>query len=62
MNSDGLVLWNACVICEMSKTSCKTGKHLVRGVSENHLKGPIIPFGAMVEYRPISTRDSTRLH
>ena len=25
-------------------------------------KGPIIPFGAMVEYHPISTRDLSRLH
>ena len=26
------------------------------------LQGPIIPCGAMVEYRPISTRDQSRLH
>ena len=25
-------------------------------------EGPIIPFGAMVEYHPISTRDRSRLH
>ena len=25
-------------------------------------KGPIIPFGAMVEYYPISSRDQSRLH
>ena len=25
-------------------------------------KGPVIPFGAMVEYHPISARDSSRLH
>ena len=25
-------------------------------------KGPIIPFGAMVEYHPISARDQSRLH
>ena len=24
--------------------------------------GPVIPFGAMVEYRPISSRDQPRLH
>ena len=24
--------------------------------------GPIIPFGAMVEYRPISAKDQSRLH
>ena len=26
------------------------------------LKGPIIPFGSMVEYHPISAKDQTRLH
>ena len=26
------------------------------------LKGPIIPFGAMIEYHPISARDLSRLH
>ena len=25
-------------------------------------KGPVIPFGAMVEYYPISSRDQLRLH
>ena len=25
-------------------------------------KGPIIPFGAMVEYHPISPRDQARIH
>ena len=29
---------------------------------EEPLKGPIIPFGAMVEYHPFSTRDISRLH
>ena len=28
----------------------------------NHWKGPIIPFGAMVEYHPTSTRDLSRIH
>ena len=30
--------------------------------SENHSKGPIIPFGSLVEYHPISTRDQLRIH
>ena len=29
---------------------------------ENHSKGPIVPFGAMVEYHPISPRDFSRIH
>ena len=34
----------------------------MKGDSENHLKGPIIPFGAMVEYYPISAGDPSRFH
>ena len=38
------------------------GKHLTRCVSENHIKAPIIPFGTMVEYFPISAKDQSKLH
>ena len=34
----GLILWNATVICEMSKTSWQLGKHLMNGGLENHLQ------------------------
>ena len=34
----------------------------MKGGSEYHLKGPMIPFVSMVEYHPISTRDLPRLH
>ena len=33
----------------------------MRGDLENHFKGQIIPFGAMVEYHPISAKDQSRL-
>ena len=33
----GLILRNATAVCEMLKTSWQTGKHLVKGDSENHL-------------------------
>ena len=33
----------------------------MKGDSENHFEGPIIPFGAMVEYHPISAKDQARL-
>ena len=58
----GLIPWNAIAICEMYKTSWQMGKLLTRGDSENHAKGPVIPFGAMVEYYPISSRDQSTLH
>ena len=43
----------------MSKTSWQTGK---QDVSKNHSKGPIILFGAMVEYHPCSPKDQMRIH
>ena len=38
MNNGGLILWNAIAIRDMYKTSWQTGKHLMKGDSENHLK------------------------
>ena len=61
MKSGGLILWNAIAICEMSKTSWKTGNHCMKVDLENHFKGQITPFGALVEYYPISARHQSRL-
>ena len=38
MKNGGLILWHAIAICDMFKTSWQMGKHLMNGVSENHLK------------------------
>ena len=38
------------------------GKTLSEGRFGEPFKGPIIPFGAFVEYHPISMRDQSRLH
>ena len=58
MKDGGLILWNAIVICVISKTSWHTEKLHLKDDLENHsFKGPIIPFEAMVEYHPNSTRD-----
>ena len=38
MNSGGMNPWNAIAICEMSKTSWRMGKLLVKDDSENHSK------------------------
>ena len=62
MKSGGLVLWNAIAISEMSKTSWQMVKTLYEIRFGEPFKGPIIPFGAMVEYHPISSRDQSRLH
>ena len=34
----------------------------MRDVLGNHLKGPIIPIGSLVEYYPISANDQSRIH
>ena len=34
----------------------------MKGRSEYHFNGPVIPFGAMVEHHPISAKDISRLH
>ena len=61
-------LWNAIPICETFKISCLMGK-LHTSVKTPHetrfgepLKGPIIPFGSLVEFYPISAKDQSRIH
>ena len=61
MKKGGLILWNATAICEMSKTSWQMGKHFLNGDLENHFKGQVIPFGAVVEYHLFSAKDQSRL-
>ena len=34
----------------------------MRDALENPLNGPIIPFGSLVEYYPISVKDQSRIH
>ena len=59
----GPIPWNAIAICEMFKTSWQMGKLLVKGHSENHFVRPSdLLVGAVVEYRPISAKDLSRLH
>ena len=56
MKNGGLIRRNATVICEKMSKTCQMGKHLVNGDLENHVKGPVIPFGTKVEYHPISAK------
>ena len=62
MKVGGQIPWNVTPICETSQISCLMGKHHTRAVLENHLKGPIIPFGSLVENYPISAKDQSRIH
>ena len=53
--------WNAAAICETFKISCLMGRHHERRFGKP-FNGPVIPFGAMVECHPISSKDLSRLH
>ena len=56
MKNCGRIPWNATAICETFEISCLMGRHPTKGGSENHFNGPVIPFGAMVEYHHICTK------
>ena len=34
----------------------------MKDVLGTHLKGPIIPFGSLVEYHPLTAKDQSRIH
>ena len=61
MNNGGLVPWYAVAICEMFETWQKVKTLYERRFGEL-LTGPVIPFGSMVEYHPISVKDQSRIH
>ena len=60
----GQIPWNGIPICENIQDLLSDGKKLhTRGrFWGNHLKGPIIPFGSLVEYHPITAKDQSRIH
>ena len=62
MKLGGQIPWNAILICEMFKISYLMGRLHMRDVVGNHFKGPIIPFGSLVEYYNISAKDQSRIH
>ena len=62
MKIGGHILWNVIPICETFKISCLMGRLHTKDVLDNLFKEPIIPFGALVEYYPISAKDQSRIH
>ena len=62
MKNGGQIPWNALPICETFKISCLMGRLHTKDVLENLSKGPIIPFGYLVEYCLISAKDQFRIH
>ena len=62
MKNGGRIPWSATAIFEKYKFSCLMGGTLYERRFGEPFKGPIIPFGSMVEYHPISAKDLSRLH
>ena len=62
MKVGGQILWNVTPICETSQIYCLMGRRLMKDVLGNNLKGPIIPFGSLVEYHPRTAKDQSRIH
>ena len=60
MKVGGQILWNAIFICKTFKISGLMGPYEKR--FGKPFKGPIIPFGSLVEYYPISAKDQSRIH
>ena len=62
MKIGGQILWNVTPIWETSQICYLMGRRPMKDVLGNHFKGPIIPFGSLVEYHPITAKDQSRLH
>ena len=62
MKTCGQILWNVLSICETFKISCFMGKTPYERRFGKPFNGPIIPFGSLVEYCPVSAKDQSRIH
>ena len=62
MKVGGQILWNVTPICETSQIYYLMGRRPMKDVLGNLFKGPIIPFGSLVEYHPITAKDQSRIH
>ena len=62
MKVGGRIPWNAKPLCVMSQISCLMRKHIMNGDLAKPCKGPIIPFGSLVEYHTIIAKDQSRIH
>ena len=62
MKVGGQILWNVTPMCETSQISLSDGKMPYERRFGQPFKGPIIPFGSLVEYHPITAKDQSRIH
>ena len=62
MKVGGHILWNVTPICETSQIYYLMGRRPMKDVLGNHLEGPVIPFGSLVEFHLITSKDQSRIH
>ena len=62
MKVGGQILWNVTPICETSQIYYLMGRRPCERRFGQPSKGPIIPFGSLVEYLPITAKDQSRIH
>ena len=62
MKVGGQILWNVLPICETSQIYYLMRRRPMKDVWGKPFKGPIIPFGSLVEYHPITAKDQSRIH
>ena len=62
MKDGGQNPWNVTAFCETSQIYFLMGRRRMKDVLGNLFKGPIIPFGSLVEYHPFTAKDQSRIH
>ena len=62
MKVGGHILWNVIPICETFTDLLSDGKTPYERRFGKPFKGPIIQFGSLVKYHPISAKDQSRIH
>ena len=62
MKIGGQILWNVIPSCETFQDLLSVGKTPYERRFGEPFKGPIIPFGSLVEYHPITAKDQSRIH
>ena len=62
MKVGGQVLWNVTPICRNVTDLLSDGKTPYERRFGQPFKGPIIPFGSLVEYHPKTAKDQPRIH
>ena len=63
MKVGGQILWNECYCCLRNVTDLLSdGKTPYERRFGKPFKGPIIPFGSLVECHPMTAKDQSRIH